>query len=150
MSEESRVYGCIVGQPGSTPDWHFPYEFNHAVIGALPTEDAYPPLTRGIFTVPMDYRQSGSAFYRQQIIHFGASFNHLSEYWHVWLAKFEELLRRLSWLEVRLHHEIELHGSFEYHWHATWPGNDIPWHRVPLCATTQWSFEGGPRDLRTA
>jgi hypothetical protein len=151
MSEEALVYGCIVADPGPPSDWYGIYPRNLAVVEALPTEDDdYPPLTRGLFTVPMDYGRPGSAFYRQQVIHFGASFSHLSEFWHRWLPKFEGLLRRLYWLEARLHLEIELYGRHEYRWRAAWDGGDIPWHRVPPQPTAAWTFEGGPRDFRAA
>jgi len=30
----------------------------------------------------MDYIPDRAPFYRNQIIHFGGSFNHMSEYWH--------------------------------------------------------------------
>ena len=150
VEEESLVYGCIVGPPGSSADWYGLYPRNKSMIDALPIADSYPPLTRGIFTVPMDYGQPGTAFYRQQVIHFGASFSHLSEFWHLWIAKFEELLRGLHWSEARVHLENELYGSFEYRWEAVWTGDEIPWHRVPPQPTSHWSFQGGPRDFRAA
>lgn len=49
MSEESPVYGCIVGTHGSTADWYGLYPLNRAVVDALPVEDDYPPLARGVF-----------------------------------------------------------------------------------------------------
>ena len=150
MSEESLIYGCIVGVHGSISNWYGIYPLNKMVVDELPTEDIYPPLTRGIFTVPMDYGQPRSAFYRQQVIHFGASFNGLSEFWPSWLEKFEGLLRRLYWEEARLHLKIELCGSYKYHWQAKWEGNDVPWHRIPPQPSEQWTFEGGPRDFRLA
>lgn len=145
MSEEARVYGCIIGIPGSTADWYGLYPLNHAVVDSLPVEDDYPPLTRGIFTVPMDYAQRGSAFYREQVIHFGASFNHLSDTWSIWLEKYEALLRRLYWSEARLHLRIELYGSYDYRWEAAWIGDVPPWYRSPPEPTSNWTFEGGPR-----
>lgn len=148
MSEESRVYGCIVGVRGSSADWSGPYPRNLAAVEALPVEDEYPPPTRGIFAVPMDYARPGSAFYREQVIHFGASFNHLSESWHLWLPKFEGLLRRLYWSEARLHLRIELYGEYEYRWSAVWDGGLAPWLRSPPRTTTGWAFCGGPRDFR--
>ena len=41
MSEESLVYGCILGIHGSTSNWYGVYPLNQAVVGALPTEDDY-------------------------------------------------------------------------------------------------------------
>ena len=148
MSEQSRVYGCIVGVHGSTADWYGLYPLNRAAVAALPLEDDDPPLTRGIFTVPMDYASPRSPFYREQVIHFGASFNHMSEHWHLWLTKFEALLSRLYWSETRLHLHIELSGCHEYCWRATWEGGAPPWHRSPPQPTAAWTFEGGPRDFR--
>lgn len=150
MSEESRIYGCIVGTHGSTAAWYGLYPLNLAVVESLPFEDEYPPLTRGVFTVPMDFGRRGSAFYREQVIHFGASFNNLSESWHLWLAKFEQLLRRLYWSEARLHLQMELHGSYDYRWTAVWGGDSPPWYCSPPEPTSEWKFEGGPRDYRAA
>jgi hypothetical protein len=147
VSEEARVYGCIVGIHGSTADWYGLYRLNHAAVEALPSEDDYPPLTRGMLTVPMDFGRPGTAFYREQLIHFGASFNHLSEYWHLWLAKFEGLLRQLYWSEVRVHLQLELHDAYDYRWRAAWDGTP-PWLRSPPEPTAEWRFEGGPRDFR--
>ena len=150
MSEESRVYGCIVGVHGSTDDWYGLFPQNLAAVEALPADDAYPPLTREIFAVPMDYARPGSAFYREQVMHFGASFSHLSEFWHIWLEKFEGLLQRLYWSEVRLHLWIELHGEYNYRWVAA-PGDFmLPWLRSPPEPTAEWAFDGGPRDFRAA
>lgn len=150
MSEESRIYGCIIGSHGSTADWYGLYPLNHATVAALPAVDDYPPLTRGIFTVPMDFGRPGSAFYREQVIHFGASFKHMSEFWHLWLAKFEELLRRLYWSEARLHLQMELYGNYDYRWRAVWSGDTPSWYLSPPEPTGQWKFEGGPRDFRAA
>lgn len=150
MSEESRVYGCIVGVPGSSTDWYGLYPRNLAAVEALPTDDEYPPLTSGIFAVPMDYACPGAAFYREQVIHFGASFNHLSESWHLWLTKFEGLLRRLYWSEARLHLSMELHGDHEFRWSAACGAGPAPWLRSPPETTTRWVFCGGPRDFRAA
>jgi hypothetical protein len=147
VSEESRIYGCIVGPHGSTADWYGLYPLNYTVIESLVTDDDYPPLTRGMFAVPMDFGQPGSAFYREQMIHFGASFNHLSESWHLWLAKFEGLLRRLYWSEARLHLQTELHGAYDYRWWAAYSGTP-PWLRSPPAPTAEWTFEGGQRDFR--
>lgn len=148
MSEESRVYGCIIGTHGATTGWYSLYSLNRAAVDVLPAEDAYPALTREVFTVPMDFGRPGSAFYREQVIHFGASFNHLSQSWHLWLEKFEALLRRLYWSESRLHLQMELIGSYDYRWLADWSGDAAPWLRSPPEPTAQWIFEGGPRDFR--
>jgi hypothetical protein len=147
MSEEATLYGCIIGTHGTTADWYGLYPLNKAAIDALPEEDDWPPLVRSLFAVPMDYERPGTAFYRSQMIHFGASFNHFSEFWHLWLAKFEALLRRLYWWEAYLHLDMEIHGRFEYRWRVV-PGS-IPFFLDPPQPTTEWMFEGGPRDFRT-
>jgi hypothetical protein len=148
MSQESIVYGCILGIHGGVEDWYDFYPLNQAAIDALPREDDYPPLTRDLFTVPMNYTQHGVAFYRRQVIHFGASFSNFSENWHEWLPKFEALLPRLYWDEARLHLEIELYGEYEYRWRAAWPTEDPSWRHSPRTPTTEWTFTGGPRDFR--
>jgi hypothetical protein len=145
VSEEATVYGCIMGMHGSTANWYGLYPLNRAVIEGLPEGDDYPPLTRSLFTVPMDYGKPGGGFYRRQIIHFGASFNHLSDFWHIWLTKFEALLRRLYWVEAHLHLDIELYGQHAYAWRAL----STPFFLDPPALTTEWHFQGGPRDFRS-
>jgi hypothetical protein len=147
MSEEATLYGCIVGTHGTTTDWYGLYPLNKAVIDALPEEDDYPPLVRSLFTVPMDYGRVGTAFSRSQMIHFGASFNHFSDHWHLWLAKLEALLGRMYWREAFLHLDVEMYGRHEYRWRVA-PGS-VPFFLDPPRPTTEWTFEGGPRDFRS-
>ncbi len=146
MSEEAMLYGCVVGTHSTTANWYGLYPLNRAVIDSLPEEDGYPPLTRGMFAAPAGDDRSGPGFYRHQMIHFGASFNHFSEDWHLWLEKFEALLQRLYWREAYLHLEIEFHGRHEYHWSAA----AAPFYDDPPRPTAEWTFEGRPRDFRPA
>jgi hypothetical protein len=148
VSEVSRIYGCIVGPHGTLADWYGLYPLNRAAVRSLPTRDQYPPLTRRMFTVPMDYAEPGAAFFREQIVHFGASFNHLSEFWHLGLVKFETLLRQLYWSEARVHLHMELKGDYDYQWLAARDQKAPPWLCSPPEPTMEWEFSGGPRDFR--
>ena len=58
MSEEGFFYGCIVGF-GRTPYPAQYYTLNKLAIDALPDEDQWPPLTKGMFSVPPKDAQQG-------------------------------------------------------------------------------------------
>jgi hypothetical protein len=144
MSELCVVYGCIHGAHGSTSTWYDLYSRNAEAIARLPTEDVSPELTRSLFAVPEE--PLGPGFFRRQIIHFGASYNHLAEEWHQWLDKFEALLRELYWFEAHVHADLGLHGRYHYRW--TLPdGNEVPFYADPPATVATWSFEGGPRSF---
>ena len=90
MSELATVYGCIEGASGRSQMWNALHLWNYDVINALPAHDEWPPLNSGMFAVPMG-DGTRMDFYRVQMIHFGASFNHFSDAWSTWLEKFENL-----------------------------------------------------------
>src|SRR4051812_5446704 len=84
--------------------------------------------------------------YRQQVIHFGASYNHMSDYWPLFLVKFEELLKRMVWTEAHLFLKIEGFGDYRFQWKA---GHEeiSPAASAPLSAVSRWDFRGGPRSF---
>jgi hypothetical protein len=154
MSEQGTIYGCIfaglpLGRP--VPDYIRALEINQAAIQALPDKvdwDKGIYLTRDTFCVPMaestidnNYHPK-TPFYRLQMIHFGASFNHLDLYWGDWLEQFEILLRQMFWFEAYVHMTAEIfYGEGPYHWKA-----DIkPMFESPARPIEQWQFTGGPR-----
>jgi hypothetical protein len=91
MSEPSWVYGCIIytGAPSMIQQY---CELNKAAIEKLPDKIEWQSnlLTRNMFTVPMPQEDG---FYRHQMIHFAASYNHFDFYWQTWFKNFEALLK---------------------------------------------------------
>ena len=142
MSDETRVYGCVEGA------WRFSdkalYVKNKEAIDALPEEDEWPPLDRGIFAVPMPKSQAKPGFHRTQMIHFGISFKNFNPYWAEWLEKFEMLLKQMYWYEVHLHLDMETRGEFDYLWTVD---REITGRFLlePPLPVNEWSFTGGPR-----
>jgi hypothetical protein len=142
MSEEATVYGAVMLWRADSQRAEG-YTRNRDVVGALPQSATYPGdlLTRGMFTAPLE-ELARLGLYRYQVIHFGASYNHLSEFWHLWLEQFEHLLRRLMWMEAHLHLSIETCGDHSYHWKAVIGG----WEELAANqGVKQWTFHGGPR-----
>lgn len=141
MSEESYLYGAIIGESGLVrdPQGRGLYRRNLAAIQALP-EGSGAALTRGIFAVPDGDRNP--AYYRVQVIHFGASYNHLSDRWEDWLLQFEELLRTLYWSKAYLHLEMEPIGQRSYRWTAE---DVFQLHSEDPAPTTRWTFAGDER-----
>ena len=148
MSELTKIYGCIEGAFGSTHDWNALYLRNQEVIKALPLQDTWPPLVRSMFAVPMPGNGSIKRidFYRIQMIHFGASFNHFADVWSLWLAKFESLLKQLYWHRVQLHLSVELYGAYEYLWEVSSEVVQGFYTEAPT-PPQDWCFTGGPRSF---
>ena len=144
MSELSIIHGCIYGAFGGTKNFYVLYPLNLDVISKLPEEDEWPPLTQKLFSVPMDYKSPG--FYRIQTIHFGASFNNLSDVWNIWLEKFETLIKHMYWQKVHLHLDMEMYGEYDYLWQTS--SNVIHGFSKDLPQpVSDWSFSGGPRNF---
>jgi hypothetical protein len=141
MSEEATVYGAVILWRADSQRVEA-YARNRDVVCALPQSATYPGelLTRGMFTAPLE-ELGRLGLYRNQVIHFGASYNHLCDFWHLWLEQFEHLLRRLLWMQAHLHLSVEPFGDHSYHWEAV--GG---WEQMAADqGVKQWTFRGGPR-----
>jgi hypothetical protein len=118
MSEESILYGRINGAPGTLENWYDLYKINKDIIENLPDNENWPPIVKGLFSVPETI--PSPTFHRAQIIHFGASFKNFNDKdLRDWLSKFEDLLKKMYWWDVILHFDIELYGKYKYIWTAT-------------------------------
>jgi hypothetical protein len=92
---------------------------NAAALAALPVEDEWPWLIRGMFALPAAWPQGT---YRSQVIHFGASLKDEPQdraAWDCWLGKFETLLRQLYWWSAALHLRTEFDPDRVYEWLPT-------------------------------
>src|SRR5262245_23383935 len=114
MGHETLVYGFISG--ALSREKHDFHGRNRRILGALPGNDEFPFLTRGMFScIRMD--QSRQVF-RTPIIHFGGSMNglHFDEV-PMWIAKFEALLAKLYWTEATAHIWTDfIDGCYQYWW----------------------------------
>ena len=118
MSHETILYGRINGSHGTTDNWYDLYKLNKNVIDNLPNEDDFPCIIKSMFISPLT--TAGPTFHRNQIITFGASFKNFDDLDHrLWISKFESLLKRMYWLDVIAHFDIELFGKHEHRWTAT-------------------------------
>ncbi len=164
MGMESIIYGIIKGP-------HWPHKIQHVdvpdaglnpqqgryreidrklrekvltnleVIAVLPEKDEWPFLSRTLFSVKENHTIQNT--YRSQIITFGGSFKGIESDWEAWLAKFEDLLRKMYWETVYLHLLSEQLGfsHFEYSWQCE-DGAYLPNATKPV---EKWTFSGGPR-----
>ncbi|HRF98447.1 MAG TPA: hypothetical protein PLZ51_24740, partial [Aggregatilineales bacterium] len=101
-------------------------------------------LTSNMFTVPMPEDEPTTMFFHEQIIHFGFSMNHFDVHWHNWLEQFEELLRKLYWVDAYVYlSTMVVRRNTEYYWKA----DTSAFHEKPPRPIEKWEFKGGPRDF---
>jgi hypothetical protein len=147
MSAEGTIYGCIFGGGllGSAHD--FTFQHNKDVIERLPNqfEQRQNFVLRQMFSVPQlsDFPKGG--FYRSQMIHFAASYNHLDTMWKQWLQEFEDLLTKLYWHEAYVHVYAEMYMEADYSWKA----DTTPLFENLPKTIQKWEFSGGVRDWGT-
>lgn len=142
MTQQSILYGYIQGAEWMSSDLHKLHRMNRQIIGALPENDAFPYLTRAMFSIPGDEPPQGT--YRSQIIHFAASMKEVELEWKKWLEKFEAMLRKLYWFSAMVHLRAEVLGDYDYEW--TVDANQIVnYLKDDPKPPTNWFFDGGPR-----
>ena len=118
MSHETVVYGFVEGATFRPPDYRRLQKANLIVLHNLPVDDAFPPLSRDMFScTPLE----SSGTFRAQVIHFGGSMNGLNyEAVPEWIDKFEALLRQMYWFEATAHIWTDyIDGAYQYWWKAS-------------------------------
>ena len=120
MGHEAIIYGAIIGASYTAGDrLRILQQHNRRVLEALPDEDPWPGLTRGVFAVPAE---SAPEIYMSQVIHFGLSTKddpYDRSRFDPWFQKFERLLRQLFWYSAVAHLETELDPPRRYVWLPT-------------------------------
>ncbi len=120
MGHEAIVYGRIVGASWRVGErFRWPHELNRAALAAVPEDDDWPWVVRGIFALPAPYPEG---VYRRQVIHFGLSIKDKPSdrgIWDVWLRKFEAVLRRLYWWSVVAHLTTDCEPQRTFEWVPT-------------------------------
>lgn len=141
MAHHTSIYGRINGATWKTEDYYKLHRINAAIIQALPDRDTeFPWINRSMFSIP-----NGQGTFREQIITFGASYKTLEYGWHLWIEKFEGLLKQLFWYDAIIHAEFEVMGSYQYNWEANLAHMDH-WHQEVPEPIKEWQFKSnGPR-----
>jgi hypothetical protein len=128
-------------------------EMNATSIAALSESDSWPYLTSDLFSVPHVEHS-----YNDHLITFGTVFKNLDldTGWLKWRAKFEALLRTMSWTVVHVYLDIEQVGHYHFIWQqdmwrpSDWNlPQDIKRSASALREVTgkpveRWTFSGGP------
>jgi hypothetical protein len=131
MDQETLVYGVI--RDVASNDTRFLLNsrlVNCDAILSLSDLDSFPYLTTSMFSIPTEELEQGT--YQTQVIHFAASYQAVEYHWEAWLAKFEDLLKRMYWVSATVHLETELSGNHTFQWdspgayHA--PSDDLTVH----------------------
>jgi hypothetical protein len=127
------VFGCIEGAELAPLRTR-----NASTLAALPVEDEWPWLVRGMFSLPADWPQGT---YRTQVIHFGASLKdepHDRSCWDAWLGKFEAVLRRLHWWSATLNLRTEFEPERVFRWVPSQTAIDAMVGNPPHCVQ-EWT-----------
>lgn len=139
MDNESVVYGCIKHLPlGSELQAASSCKHNRTVIAGLPSADGWPFLCRDMFSVPGPDLFTGQ--YHTQVIHFGMSYRSVEYEWDQWLAKFEDLLKQMYWINAVVHLETAFSGHHTFIWDCPDEGHEPS--SQPLQVRCEWAREG--------
>ena len=93
---------------------------NAARIASLPDDDKIIYLTPDLFALP-DVHVNHS--YNDQLITFGTLYKNFGPgaTWDQWRAKFEALLRTMTWYSARVYLDVEAEARYQFDWGAEWP-----------------------------
>lgn len=86
-------------------------------------------------TIPVDTQH----IYRNQVIHFAASYKGVESDWETWIRKFEQVLQKLHWFDATVHLLTENFGQHTY----TWIMKIEDYDSAEIRPTTSWNFSGG-------
>lgn len=143
MGHTSIVYGRINGATWYTEDYFRLHRLNEKAIQDLPEHDSHHLLNRSMFSTT-----NRQGVYRSQIIHFGASYNGLEYGWETWIEKFEDLLRKMYWWDVKVHAEFELVGKHNYSYEIDLSARENTWFLENPKPILEWKFSSdGPRSF---
>ncbi len=141
MAHHTIIFGRIKGATWKTEDYYKLHRLNLEVLNSLPEKDfEFPWINRSMFSTPNE-----QGVFRDQTITFGASYKTLEYEWHLWIEKFEEILKKLFWFDATIYAEFEVMGSYKYDWQINLDQID-KWHNDTPEPIVEWTFESdGPR-----
>ncbi|MDJ0365727.1 hypothetical protein QMK33_11240 [Hymenobacter sp. H14-R3] len=145
MAHNTLVYGRINSPAWKTKDFYKLHLLNERIISELPEfSENIPSINKTMFSTA---NEQGT--FRQQVITFGASYKSLEYEWELWLEKFESILSKLYWLDVKIYVDFELLGDYKYEWNINNKGL-INLRLEEPKPTTNWTFKSdGPRTFVT-
>jgi hypothetical protein len=116
---------------------------NATSIFALPREDTWPSLTFDLCVVP---RMEHS--YNHLLITFATTHKNVDmRYgWSEWRAKFEALLRTMSWYSANVYLDIESFGRCHFTWKEDMQLAFADFREVSRNPVERWTFSGRPLD----
>jgi len=86
---------------------------NKSIIDKLPIDDAWPPLSKKMFSsIPDKHLLT----YKNSLLIFGGSFKSICLEWPQWLNKFENLLSQMYWESVNIYLKSEMVGRHHFEW----------------------------------
>lgn len=142
MAHHTIIYGRINGAYKLTRDNIFDlHNLNSNIINNLPENEPY--INRSMFSIPNKH-----GVFRDQIITFGASYKTFEYKWHIWLEKFEAILKQLYWYDVIIHADFEVFGQYTYEWSIDIDQVFEKWHKDDPELILDWEYKSdGPRSF---
>ena len=139
MSHQTIIYGYIEGRVWRKEDYRKYQARNIEIVSKLPDEDADPHFVNGIFASKMPNENTKQGTFKTHILHFGVSLKTRGlDQRDIWIAKFEELLRRLYWGTAIVHIDTEIYGSYKYEWRIKLEKIVSNYDVEELSPTTNW------------
>lgn len=125
------------------------YEQNEKMIDSLPAMDAWPPLSREMFSICRNDKElplySPNLEYFGRMIHFGAYVKGIERYWGEWKVKFEDLLSKLYFCEARVHINSDYSGKWIAEWEVWLNKYEAPYDGTmpPIPGRELWEYKTG-------
>ena len=119
------------------------YVHNERIIASLPTSDAWPPLSKEMFSITKNDKEieGPNLEYWGRMIHFAACLKSVEYEWSEWKDKFENLLQKLYWTQAHVHFKTEYTGLISFEWRVDthkWSIDEAP--IIPI-QKDFWDFE---------
>ncbi len=130
MSHDSYLSGYIV-----VNDSIENIEAAIAQLSCSSIEDSWPFLTKGMFSITKDPR------YRDDLVHFAASYKDILGSWNIWEKEFENLLlSKIAWDHVR----IIINDCYRSDCLAVWDHEYKSEQRIPYKLTRYLNYKDDP------
>ncbi len=143
MGMTTFIYGVIEEYGLNHKRLHEVYSHNEGKILNLPTSDSWPPLSREMFSITKNDKETEgpNLEYWGRMIHFAACLKSVEYEWSEWKEKFENLLTKLYWTQAHVHFKTEYTGVISFEWRVDLEKWSINENQIVPIRKEFWDFE---------